>query len=138
MVSGAAAMPPTVRQAVEARTGVPICDGYGLTEATCASARILPGNPRSGSAGLRMPYQQIRAVSPADGRPLPPGETGVKPALRADAVRRVLVADIPGIEVVVGVEDGTPMAEVTAGNEQADQVRESLGRYSFRWILRIA
>ncbi|MFE9191969.1 acyl-CoA synthetase [Micromonospora sp. NPDC007208] len=284
VVSGAAAMPPTVRHAFEARTGVPICDGYGLTEATCASARILPGYPRSGSVGLRMPYQQIRAVSPADGRRLPPGETGVitisgpavfpgyvtagtdggividplgkitdgwlntgdlghvdadgyvfvtgrlkdviirgghnidpavveeamlshpavasasavgqpdhhagevpvcyvtlqpgaettgeeltkwaigrvtepamapkavyvvnelpvtavgkdfKPALRADAVRRVLVAEIPGIEVVVRVEDGTPVAEVTAGTEQADQIRESLGRYSFRWTLRI-
>ncbi|WP_250005055.1 acyl-CoA synthetase [Actinoplanes sp. M2I2] len=76
-VSGAAILPPAVRDAFEKNTSVPICEGYGLTEATCASARIVPGHPRPGSVGLRMPYQHIRAVDPADGTPLPPGRTGV-------------------------------------------------------------
>ncbi|MDG4759106.1 acyl-CoA synthetase [Micromonospora sp. WMMD710] len=282
-ISGAAAMPSTVRRAFEDHTSVAICDGYGLTEATCASARIMPGHPREGSVGLRMPYQQIRAVRPGDGSPLPPGETGVitisgpavfpgyvttgpdgdivvdplgkvvdgwldtgdlghvdadgyvfitgrlkdviirgghnidpalveeavlshpavaaasavgqpdrhagevpvcyvtlrpgaqasedeltrwaagrvaeravapkavhvldelpvtavgkdfKPALRADAVRRVLLAEIPGVEVVVAIEDGVPVAEVSAGTDEADRIREVLGRYSFRSRLR--
>ncbi|MCM4084312.1 acyl-CoA synthetase [Paractinoplanes hotanensis] len=76
-VCGAAILPPAVRDAFEKHTSVPICEGYGLTEATCASARIVPGHFRPGSVGLRMPYQHIRAVDPADGTPLPPGRIGV-------------------------------------------------------------
>ncbi|MFG1997284.1 acyl-CoA synthetase [Actinoplanes sp. NPDC048988] len=77
VVSGAAPLPAAVREGFEKHTSVPVCEGYGLTEATCASARIVPGHPRPGSAGLRMPYQRIRAVDPADGTPLPAGRTGV-------------------------------------------------------------
>ncbi|MGO9961309.1 MAG: AMP-binding protein [Solirubrobacteraceae bacterium] len=35
---GAAPLPPAVRDAFKARTGVALCEGYGLTEGTCASA----------------------------------------------------------------------------------------------------
>ncbi len=76
-VSGAANLPPVVREAFEKHTSVPICEGYGLTEATCASSRIVPGHPRPGSVGLRMPYQHIRAIDPVSGTPLPPGRIGV-------------------------------------------------------------
>lgn len=282
VVTGAAMMPTAVRAAFEERVAVPICDGYGLTEGTCGSARIVPGHPRPGSVGLRMPYQRIRTVRPDDGRPLPPGETGVitihgpavfpgyvtagpngtvvldprgrirdgwldtgdlgwvddrgyvfvtgrikdvivrgghnidpalveesllshpavtgasavgrpdthagevpicyvtlraaatedellawaaahvaepavapkavhvidelpltavgkdfKPALRADAIRRVLATEHPAMEVDVRVEDGTPVAEVTVELADAEIVRKQLGAYSFRWRLRL-
>jgi fatty-acyl-CoA synthase len=44
-------------------TSVALCEGYGLTEATCATARSFPGARRAGSVGQRMPYQQVKAVA---------------------------------------------------------------------------
>jgi fatty-acyl-CoA synthase len=77
---GASALPPAVRDAFEASTGVTLLEGYGLTEATCASARSFPDHPRVGSVGQRMPYQQVTVVrAEPDGRwtELPAGEVGV-------------------------------------------------------------
>ena len=78
-VVGASPLPAAVRTAFETRTGVPLVEGYGLTEATAASARSFPGHPRPGSVGQRMPYQQLRVIrSDAEGRwqDCAPGETG--------------------------------------------------------------
>ena len=59
---GAATLPPSVRKEFESHTGVPLVEGYGLTEATCASVRSFPGEKRPGSVGQRMPYQQVKTV----------------------------------------------------------------------------
>lgn len=78
-VSGASALPDTVRQDFLDATGVRLVEGYGLTEATCASARSFADHPRPGSVGQRMPYQHVRAVEVGgDGawRALPAGEVG--------------------------------------------------------------
>lgn len=78
-VSGASALPDTVRQDFLDATGVSLVEGYGLTEATCASARSFPDHPRPGSVGQRMPYQKVRAVDVGDDgtwRELPPGDVG--------------------------------------------------------------
>ncbi|WP_242530382.1 acyl-CoA synthetase [Nocardioides aromaticivorans] len=64
-VVGASALPPAVRSAFEDRTGVPLLEGYGLTEGTCASARSFVTDPRPGSVGKRLPYQQLRVVDVA-------------------------------------------------------------------------
>ena len=47
-IVGAAPLPPAVASAFEARTGVALCEGYGLTEGTCASALSWPDAPRAG------------------------------------------------------------------------------------------
>ncbi|MBV6761640.1 acyl-CoA synthetase [Rhodococcus opacus] len=76
---GASMLPPAVRDGFESHTGVRLLEGYGLTEATCASARSFSTAPRPGSVGQRMPYQQIKTVRVApDGRwvDLPDGEVG--------------------------------------------------------------
>jgi fatty-acyl-CoA synthase len=76
---GASALPVSVRKDFESHTGVRLVEGYGLTEATCASARSFPDDPRPGSVGQRMPYQQVKAVSiDNDGgwHDLPAGEVG--------------------------------------------------------------
>ncbi|SPT59262.1 AMP-binding domain protein [Actinomadura madurae] len=56
-------------------------EGYGLTEAICATASTPVLAPRAGSVGLRMAYQQVEAVevdaSEAPVRDCAPGETGV-------------------------------------------------------------
>jgi fatty-acyl-CoA synthase len=77
---GASPLPTAVRQSFEARAGVTLTEGYGLTEATCASARTFADAPRPGSVGQRLPYQRVRAVNrEPDGtwQDVPPGKTGV-------------------------------------------------------------
>jgi fatty-acyl-CoA synthase len=77
---GASPLPEAVREGFQAHTGIPLVEGYGLTEATCASARSFPAAPRQGAVGQRFPYQRISAVRiEPDGSwtHLPAGETGV-------------------------------------------------------------
>ncbi|GAB3571037.1 acyl-CoA synthetase [Amycolatopsis endophytica] len=78
---GAAPLPEATRTAFETNVGVPLIEGYGLTEATCASTRNHPGAPRHGSVGQRLPYQRIKAVEidqeTGAVRDLPTGTTGV-------------------------------------------------------------
>ncbi|MDP9984764.1 fatty-acyl-CoA synthase [Pseudarthrobacter oxydans] len=58
---GASPLPAAVRAGFETATCVPLIEGYGLTEATCASVRSFPGTTK-GSLGCRLPYQEIKAV----------------------------------------------------------------------------
>ncbi|MEV5713028.1 acyl-CoA synthetase [Amycolatopsis mediterranei] len=57
---GASPLPAAVRAGFEDHTGVPLLEGYGLTEATCASARSFPDTPRPGAVGQRLPYQRMK------------------------------------------------------------------------------
>lgn len=57
---GASPLPEAVREAFETHTAVTLVEGYGLTEATCASARGFPDAARPGSVGQRLPYQQVK------------------------------------------------------------------------------
>ncbi len=79
-VVGASPLPQAVRDGFESATGIGLVEGYGLTEATCASVFSFPGRPRPGSVGQRLPYQQVKAVDVAAGGEwvdLPPGRVGV-------------------------------------------------------------
>jgi fatty-acyl-CoA synthase len=76
---GASALPAAVRKDFESHTGVPLVEGYGLTEGTCASVRSFPDHPRPGSVGQRLPYQRVKTVRiDDDGRwhDLPRGAVG--------------------------------------------------------------
>jgi acyl-coenzyme A synthetase/AMP-(fatty) acid ligase len=59
---GASPLPAAVRDGFQAHTGINLVEGYGLTEATCASARTYPDAPRPGSVGQRLPYQQVKVM----------------------------------------------------------------------------
>ncbi|MEV6336320.1 acyl-CoA synthetase [Nocardia vinacea] len=74
---GASPLPSAVRVNFQTHTGVTLVEGYGLTEATCATARSYPDRPRPGAVGQRMPYQQVRVVRAGDREPLPTGAIGV-------------------------------------------------------------
>ncbi|WP_040687963.1 acyl-CoA synthetase [Nocardia vinacea] len=74
---GASPLPSAVRVNFQTHTGVTLVEGYGLTEATCATARSYPDRPRPGAVGQRMPYQQVRVVRAGDREPLPAGAIGV-------------------------------------------------------------
>ncbi|MFF0243122.1 acyl-CoA synthetase [Rhodococcus pyridinivorans] len=79
-VVGASMLPPAVRRAFEEHTGIRLLEGYGLTEATCASARSFLNHPRPGSVGQRLPYQRIKAVRIDENgtwTDLPAGDAGV-------------------------------------------------------------
>jgi fatty-acyl-CoA synthase len=78
-IVGAAPLPAAIRAAFAERTGVLLNEGYGLTEATCASARTFPDSPRPGSVGQRLPYQEFKTVAVGDDgswHDLPAGELG--------------------------------------------------------------
>ncbi len=69
-ICGAAPMPPEVFRRFEKLTGLKILEGYGLTEATCATSINPPaGERRIGSVGLAMPFQKVKAaIVGADGK----------------------------------------------------------------------
>jgi len=79
-IAGAAPLPASVREDFAAHTGRHLLEGYGLTEATCATTWTRPGEERPGSVGRVLPAQQIKAVQiGADGSwtDCAPGQTGV-------------------------------------------------------------
>ena len=97
-IAGAAPLPASVREAFAAHTGRPLLEGYGLTEATCASTWTRPGEERPGSVGRVLPGQQIKAFRVGeDGSwaDCAPGETGVL-AIGGPAVFAGYVTD-PGL-----------------------------------------
>jgi len=61
--SGAAPLPVEVYRRFKHATGIPILEGYGLTEGTCVSS-VMPrdGEHRPGAVGLRLPYQDMAAA----------------------------------------------------------------------------
>jgi fatty-acyl-CoA synthase len=80
-IVGAAPLPAAVRDAFPRHTGVRLIEGYGLTEATCATTRNFPGTSRPGSVGQRLPYQRVKAVRVEEHTgartDLPPGQIGI-------------------------------------------------------------
>ncbi len=79
-IAGAAPLPASVREAFARHTGRRLLEGYGLTEATCASTWTRPGEERPGSVGRALPGQQVKAVRIGeDGSrsDCAPGQTGV-------------------------------------------------------------
>ena len=79
-IVGASPLPASVREDFAAHTGRRLLEGYGLTEATCATTWTRPGEERPGSVGQVLPGQQIKAVTTGAGgswTDCGPGETGV-------------------------------------------------------------
>ena len=63
---GSAPLPLELYRRFEEAAGVTICEGYGLTEATCLVSINPPeGEKRVGSIGVPFPYTDIKIVSPA-------------------------------------------------------------------------
>jgi len=63
---GSAPLPLELYRRFEEAAGVTICEGYGLTEATCLVSINPPdGEKRVGSIGLPFPYTDVRIVNVA-------------------------------------------------------------------------
>ncbi|HEX3612421.1 MAG TPA: AMP-binding protein [Sporichthyaceae bacterium] len=68
VICGAAPMPAELIERFENRFAVPLIEGYGLSEGTCASTVNPPDGPRKpGTVGLPLPGQQV-ALMDAEGR----------------------------------------------------------------------
>jgi fatty-acyl-CoA synthase len=79
-IAGASPLPASVREDFAAHTGRHLLEGYGLTEATCATTWTRPGEEQPGSVGRALPGQQIKAVTTGPGgswTDCGPGQTGV-------------------------------------------------------------
>lgn len=73
---GAAPAPAGLLDGFERRFGFPVVEGYGLSEATCATTiNPIHGRRKPGTVGLPMPGQQVRIVG-ADRSPVADGAVG--------------------------------------------------------------
>ena len=74
---GSAPLPLELYKRFEEAAGVTICEGYGLTEATCLVSINPPdGEKKVGSIGLPFPYTRVRIVAPETGTDCPTDEVG--------------------------------------------------------------
>ena len=74
-VSGGAAMPIDVMRSFEDRFGVPIYEGYGLTETTVSVCCNRAGAKKVGSVGKPYPAVQLM-IADDEGNPVPTGQRG--------------------------------------------------------------
>ncbi len=75
-ICGAAPASVELLERFESRYGIPIIEGYGLSEGSCASTvNPLNGKRKAGTVGLPLPGQTIRLVD-ASGQPVADGEAG--------------------------------------------------------------
>jgi long-chain acyl-CoA synthetase len=76
-ISAGAIMPATLNQEFEDRFGVPLLDGYGITEtSTMVTLNSPTGGRTMGSCGLPLPGLAVRLVDPATGRDVDPPHEG--------------------------------------------------------------
>lgn len=69
--SGSAPMPMELFKRFESACGVTICEGYGLTEATClVSVNPPSGEKKVGSVGIPFPYTDVKILKVKDGQPV--------------------------------------------------------------------
>ena len=75
-ICGAAPASVELLERFESRYAIPIIEGYGLSEGSCASTvNPLRGKRKAGTVGLPLPGQTIRLVDDS-GRPVADGEAG--------------------------------------------------------------
>jgi long-chain acyl-CoA synthetase len=75
MLSGGDALPATLREGFKARFGVPLYEGYGLSETSPVVAINTPQVNRAGSVGKLVPGAQAKIIDD-NGKPLGPNQEG--------------------------------------------------------------
>jgi long-chain acyl-CoA synthetase len=101
-VCGAAPASVELLAAFESRYGIPIIEGYGLSEGSCASTvNPLNGKRKAGTVGLPLSGQTIRLVD-ASGNVVPDGEAGEVVIKGANVMRGYLNRPEETAKTVVG------------------------------------
>ncbi len=75
IISGGEPLPAAVREAFQEKFGLPIYEGYGLTETIGPIAFNVPGHNHPGSVGRLIPNAEVKTTDD-DGKDLPAGQTG--------------------------------------------------------------
>ncbi|HSV38291.1 MAG TPA: AMP-binding protein, partial [Nocardioidaceae bacterium] len=89
-VCGAAPASAELLTRFEGRFGFPLVEGYGLSEATCASTlNPVSGTRKTGTVGVPLPGQELRIVDPA-GNEVAQGEDGEVVVRGANVMRGYL------------------------------------------------
>jgi long-chain acyl-CoA synthetase len=74
-ISGGEPLPVAIAEAFEKRFGVPICEGYGQTEAAPVVTLNVPGRRRLGTVGLPLPGVEV-AIWDEQKKPVAAGDVG--------------------------------------------------------------
>ena len=74
-IAGGEPLPAALGTAFQGQTGLPLLEGYGLTEASPVVTLNRPGAPRAGTAGPPLPGVEVRVVG-SEGEDLPAGAEG--------------------------------------------------------------
>ena len=75
LISGGEPLPATLREAWRQRFGVPLLEGYGLTETSPVVSLNTPQVQKPGSVGKPLPQTHIR-ITADEGQSLPTGQVG--------------------------------------------------------------
>jgi acyl-[acyl-carrier-protein]-phospholipid O-acyltransferase/long-chain-fatty-acid--[acyl-carrier-protein] ligase len=84
VITGAEKLPASLLQSFQEKFKIPVCEGYGFTEASPVVSTNLPASPewgsqhhyRIGSVGKLVPGMSVRVTHPESGDPLQPMESG--------------------------------------------------------------
>jgi long-chain acyl-CoA synthetase len=74
-ISGGEPLPSNIRETFERKFGIPLYEGYGLTETIGPIAFNVPGAIKPGAVGRAIPNAEIR-IADEEGKPLPQGQSG--------------------------------------------------------------
>ncbi len=116
VITGAEKLPGKVAEVFERRFGIPVLEGYGLTETSPVASVNLPDlidqeptgvpiipNARSGSVGLPIPGVAVRITDPESHAPLPLNTTGMIWLKGSNIFREYL--DLPDKTAEVKIDD---------------------------------
>src|SRR5580658_255575 len=102
VICGAAPMPRELIREFEQRFGVPVVEGYGLSECTVVcTANPVHGVRKAGSVGLALPGVEVGVVDPA-GELLPVGQAGEVVVRGPNVMRGYLGRPAESAEVLRG------------------------------------
>lgn len=76
IICGAAPLTADLQREFTARTGIPVPNGWGMTETGCWGCHSDPASIVPGSMGRALPINEMKIVDPETGRDKPSGEVG--------------------------------------------------------------
>lgn len=76
VICGAAPLAAELHAEFMEKTGIPVANGWGMTETGCWGCQMTPDKITHGAMGFPLPINEIRIADPQTGAALPNGETG--------------------------------------------------------------